>query len=305
MKDNTDRFFNSRWGVFNHFLYGDPGADLNFGPDLVDWNERVNNFDTEKLALTLHNMGASYYFITIMQGRKYMIAPNSAFDKICGTKPGEACAKRDLVLDLYKSLSKYDIDLYLYFTADGPYKDKELGEKFGFVEPRKNVTMDFSKKWASVLEEYAVRYGDKVCGWWIDGSYDIFGYNDELLSPYYNAIKKGNKKAIAAFNNGVKSELHKWYKDEEYTAGEFNDFYYIPNTRFIDNAQAHILAPLGISPDGNEFNGWHQKGAKHDKKYMKNYINAVNNAGGVVTVDIYVYPDGSFDKEQVDVLTGI
>ena len=35
---------------------------------------------------------------------------------------------------------------------------------------------EFIEKWASVLEEYAVRYGDKVKGWWIDGCYDYFGY---------------------------------------------------------------------------------------------------------------------------------
>ena len=72
----------------------------------------------------LHEMGAGYYVITTMQGRKFMIAPNKTFDRIAGTKTGEACAARDLVQDLYQALSRYGIDLYLYFTGDGPYKDE-------------------------------------------------------------------------------------------------------------------------------------------------------------------------------------
>jgi len=184
-----------RWGVFNHFLCGNPDGPgaLQDGPDLTDWNKRVELFDVERIAKDLHDIGAGYYFITLMQGRKYMCAPNATFDEIAGTKPGEACARRDLILDLSEALAKYDIDLFLYYTGDGPYRDAECGEKFGFLDPRKNVSMDFVQKWAAVLEEYAVRYGNRVKGWWIDGCYDFFDYDQEKLTPYYDAVKKGNK----------------------------------------------------------------------------------------------------------------
>lgn len=306
----TDRMYNKRWGVFNHFLYGVPGGTTCSEIDESDWNKRVEALDVKKIAYNLNEMGAGYYFITIMQGTKHMIAPNKAFDEIAGIEPGEACAKRDLIEDLYQALSKYDIDLYLYYTGDGPYKNEEIGVKFGFIEPRKNVSKDFVNKWASVLEEYSVRYGDKICGWWIDGCYDYFGYNDEMLKPYYDAIKRGNPKAISTFNNGVynngvKDELVKWYKDEEFIAGEFNDLVYIPKARFVYGAQVHILAPLGFSPDGNEYGGWGMPNIRHDNVYMREYIKKVNEKGGVVTVDIAINPDGSFDEEQMKALKGI
>ncbi len=45
-------------------------------------------------------------------------------------------------------------------------------------------------KYASVLEEYAMRYGENVKGWWIDGCYaggvvalDIKVYNDGSFDP--------------------------------------------------------------------------------------------------------------------------
>ena len=36
---------------------------------------------------------------------------------------------------------------------------------------RNDVPLLFVQRWASVLEEYATRYQDKVSGWWIDGCY--------------------------------------------------------------------------------------------------------------------------------------
>ena len=74
--DITERLFNRRWGVFTHFLYGEPGSQIPTEQVRRDWNLAVNNFDTEKLARQLNDVGAGYYFITIMQGQKYMIAPN-------------------------------------------------------------------------------------------------------------------------------------------------------------------------------------------------------------------------------------
>ena len=60
----------------------------------------------------------------------------------------------------------------------------------------------FAQRWSSVLEEYAVRYGSKVSGWWIDGCYgNAFNYTDAKLQYYSNAIKAGNPHAIVAFNS--------------------------------------------------------------------------------------------------------
>lgn len=305
MQQGIDRLLEKRWGVFNHFLYNPPGSSMDFGPDTVDWNERVNQLDVELIARQLHEMGAGYYFITVMQGRKYMLAPNATYDRIAGTRPGEACAKRDVISDLYTALSEYDIDLYLYFTGDGPYKDEEIGIRFGFINPRQNISVEFVEKWASVLEEYSVRYGNKVKGWWIDGCYDFFGYDQDKLALYAKAIKNGNPNAIAAFNNGVKDTLEKWYVQEEYVCGEFNDFVYLPKERFIQGAQAHILAPLGKLRTGEIYSAWGQKGTRHDHTYMKNYVTAANQRGCPVTIDIYIGENGAFDSVQTAVLTGI
>lgn len=306
MSEITERFYKSHWGVFNHYLYScqnNPEHPGNMGAGETSWERCTSELDVEKIARQLHEMGAHYYFFTLMQGRKYLAAPNSTFDSIAGTAPGQACCTRDIVMELSDALGKYGIDLYLYFTGDGPYKDEEIGKRFGFIEPRKDVTMDFVYKWSDVLREYALRYGDRVSGWWIDGCYDYFGYNDTLLYPYYSACKEGNPDAIVSLNGGVSEKLKKHFLCEEFVCGEYNDFTFIPEDRYVDGAQAHILAPLGKSCDGTEWNAWCRPGAKRDGAYMRDYISRVNAAGGVVTVDILLNRDGSFDERQTEVLS--
>ena len=311
---NKDRFYQRKWGVFNHLLeqiQNNPDAPHSYGKT-TDWDTLIKGIDTDKIAKTLHEMGAGYYVITVMQGSKHMIAPNATFDRIANTSPGEACSTRDLVLDLLKSLAPYDIDLFLYFTGDGPCRDHREAELFDFPLPwGRPVTKDFVDKWSSVLEEYALRYGDRIKGWWIDGCYrKSLGYTDELLEKYYRACKKGNPDALVALNNGVsKGGLENGCDFEDFLCGERNDFDLIPQQRFYKNSQAHLLAPLGISEENNPFpqtsgaGGWGCFGLKRSKEYLADYVSKVHNAGGVVSIDIGLYRDGSFDQKQVEALT--
>ena len=78
----ADRLLAKRkFGIFTHFLaHNEPGG----------WDKTVNNFDVPTLATTLSDIGAGWYFITLMQGRRYMCAPNAAFDAIAVTiTPGK------------------------------------------------------------------------------------------------------------------------------------------------------------------------------------------------------------------------
>jgi len=156
-----------------------------------------------------------------------------------------------------------------------------------------------------------VRYGDKVCGWWIDGCYRDttwcnYNYNDELLRIYYNAVKKGNPNAVVAFNNGVDHDFVKRNDSiSDFTAGEQVDFTMIPEARFIDGAQWHMLAPLGLPPEGkNCYEAWCKPGVKYGGAYLREYIDKVNSHGGVVTVDIWIDQTGGthFDPTQVETL---
>ena len=106
--------------VFTHFLQG---LQNSFGRNSLgkntSWDECVAAFDVEAYAADAAATGAKYAFITIMQDSQFMIAPNAVFDTLTGYKPAEACATRDLVLDLWAALNKRGLKLGLYFTGDG------------------------------------------------------------------------------------------------------------------------------------------------------------------------------------------
>lgn len=288
----TNRLLSDTFGVFNHFLYGDE-----------NWVKTTDSLDIKAYAARIAATGATHFGITLMQGTKYMLSPNKTYDEIAGTKPGEACAIRDVPLELGEELAKYGVDLYLYYTGDGPHKDPVIGGRFGMVEADRTATPAFVANWSAVLKEYAVRYGSLVKGWWIDGCYDFFKYNEELMAPYWDACHAGNPDCLVAMNCGVLSgQPQKRYSKDEYTSGEYNDFVVIPESGIIDGAFAHMLAPLGIAPNGDNNCSWKCPGLKRDGEYMYNYIKKLHEVGCALTIDIMVYPDGTFDPAQAEML---
>ncbi len=312
-----------KWGIFNHYLYySEKGYTDIRGerPDemrkmAAEWNEQTRSFDVEKLAATLHEVGCGYYIITVMQGTRFLLAPNDAYTRITGIAPGDACCERDLIADIAAALGQYDIDLFLYYTGDGPHFDKVAGPAMGLYEDYEadihgKVDEHFVKNWAAVLEEYAVRYGETVKGWWVDGCYKALGYNNDLLSIYHHAMLKGNPNVLAAFNSGTAAFVSetgddtpiKWYENETFTCGEDNDFTYIFKNRFTNGAQNHLLIPMGDYRGGNVCAGWRNTGVRRSKEYMADYIRRNNAAGAVITVDIFVDCRGNFDPAQVEAL---
>lgn len=321
---NTDRFVAKKWGVMCHLLYSvqnNPDLPSNEGAGCTPWNEFVSQIDVQNIAKELYEMGAGYFLLTIMQGNPYLIAPNAAFDRIVGSKPGEYCSERDLVLELSKELRKYDIDLFLYFTGDGPHKNVQTGNAMGFQDRFNEAPVPerFLKNWSSVLREYAERYKDVVKGWWIDGCYGYFGYDDEKLKYYHDALKSVNPDWLVAYNDGytveqawekdewaydptndelqkIPATLHKRSIYEDFLAGELIHFNVYPESRYLDGSQSHVLSHLGSR--GGLPGGWGGVDVLYTKKYLSKYLKAVWSVGGVVTIDMGLKRSGKFYEEQ-------
>jgi len=326
MNTKTDWFRDRKWGVFVHYLYqlqNNPATPNNDGVGETGWDECVNDLDVDLLAKQLHEINAGYLVITVMQQTRYMIAPNGTFDRLTGYKPGQACLTRDLVEDLYQALKKYDIALFLYFTGDGPTKDEKAAAAISGTG-RFPVEDGFVRLWASVLEEYSTRYGEKIKGWWIDGLYGGIGYNEQNMEIIYNAALKGNPNALFSANyygclsggenkhiEGIGDVLFGNFYHEiaaptkfcDYTAGEVVNFDAYPRERFVSGAQAHVLSFLGIPPEPvMVYDGWGKKGSKYSGEYMKKYIECVNKIGGVVSVDVCLHRSGRIDEDQLSIL---
>jgi hypothetical protein len=305
-----DWFKNQKWGVFTHYLYHEqnkPGTLTNQGAGETGWNECVDSLDVNRLAAQLAETGAHYLVFTVMQGTKYLCAPNATYNRLIGAKPGEACSRRDLIGDLINALDKYGISLFLYYTGDGPHLDPAAGSAMGFWDAYKVLNEEFLENWSSVAREYSLRYGSKIKGWWVDGCYrDAFGYNDSWLEYYVKALRAGNSESLLAFNNGVKDRVQYYTALDDYTCGEENYFEDIPDARFIKGVQWHILAPLGVPPKGgSQWEGWCKPGCKYSAEYMRDYVRRVTERGGVVTIDVALYRDGHIGAEQLAVLKAL
>src|SRR5512138_813704 len=203
---NTDWFLKAGYGVFVHYL-----EDLQNDPQQIhslgrrtSWDQCVREFDAQRFADAMAEAGAGYVIFTMHQRTRFLIAPNATFDRLTGYKPGEACATRDLVEDLYQSLHRHGIPLMLYWTGDGPRQDPRAAAALGWKDP---VPADYVRKWAAVAQEYGERYGEKVAGWWVDGSYRFIGYDEEKLGLLSPALKAGNPRRIIAFNPGVEDKV--------------------------------------------------------------------------------------------------
>jgi len=293
---NTDWFHKARYGVFVHYLTGlqNNRERVHSLGRQTPWDACVREFDTERFADAMAEAGAGYVVFTMMQITRFMIAPNATYDRITGYKAGEACSTRDLVADLHRSLSRRKIPLMLYWTGDGPRADPKAAPAFGWRTP---VSTEFVTRWASVAQEYGERYGPKVAGWWVDGCYRFLGYDEAKLGILAKALKAGNPQRIIAFNPGVEARVAAYSRHEDYTCGEQNRFADMPARRFIDGKQWHILSYMGT--------GWGQPGSQYRKRELAEYVFDVAQRGGVVSIDVLLFRDGSLDRSQLEVLKAV
>lgn len=297
-RSSTDWFQKAGYGVFVHYLEGlqnNPDEAHSLGRR-TGWDECVREFNTERFAAQVSETGAAYVVFTMMQLTRHLVAPNATFDRMTGYKPGEACSTRDLVMDLYRSLHKRGILLMLYWTGDGPSRDPKAAAGLDCPVNGK-VSEQFVRNWAAVAAEYGERYGPRVAGWWCDGSYPWLGYDETTLGILAAGMKAGGGNRIVALNPGVNDRVRPYSRHEDYTCGEQNDFVDIPSSRYVDGEQWHLLSYLGTN--------WGQPGTRLKKQALADYIHAVNAVGGVVSVDLMLYRDGSLDRSQVEVMRGL
>jgi hypothetical protein len=294
---DTDWFCDARWGVFVHYLWDvqNGGQRTNSLGRATAWDECVKEFDTEKFAEQIKEAGAEYVFFTMMQRTRYLIAPNATYDRLTGYKPGEACSTRDLVEDLYHSLDKRGIKLMLYWTGDGPREDGQAARGMGGWNGK--VSDEYVRNWAEVGAEYSKRYGERVRGWWVDGCYEAIGYNQKHWGIMAAALRSGNPHAIVALNNPQMTRSNSSTTNDDFTTGEQNSFSEIPDSRWRDGVQWHVLSYLGPA--------WGAPGLSYSADGLAHYVSAVNAAGGVVTIDVALFRDGSIDARQLAALKAV
>lgn len=287
---STEWFKDAKYGLFVHFLPGDETV----------FPLKVNEFDTAAFADDCELAGAGYVIFTIGQNSGYYNAPNAAYDRYTGYCPGERTASRDLIDDLHKALNRKGIKLMLYASALAPKEDKHAAFRLGCTEKYNGRTNDwiitetFRQRWAEVLEEYSVRYGGKVAGWWIDGSYEWASFDERTAEAYSKALKSGNAASVVCFNPGA-GVMIKVSDYDDYAAGEYNNFLAPECTdRWVDGIQWHQLSYITQT--------WGKGELGYTAERLADHIRRMNANGGVVTMDVPLDETSIGDRIRPDAL---
>ncbi len=319
---NSEYLKQSGWGVFFHFL-ASPASSIGECEYTTDeWNRRVDDFDTTKLASQLEEIGAGYFFITLGQNSGFYISPNPTYDEIVGRHPSR-CSDRDLVSDLYDALEPRGIKLLAYLPANAPIFDKQAMDKLKFapawqdrdpewcglrigdVEPVPGVDSrmsEFQRNWEAIIHDWSTRWEDKVIGWWIDGCYHpdlMYDFPDEPnFASFKAALKAGNPDALVSF--AIRCGTVKTGGWSDFTAGEMN--YSLPVTgkhskigQTEDGSLYHLLTFLG------EY--WGAGKPRFSAEFATSWMRQITDNGGVVTWDVPPTANGTISDDFMRVMS--
>lgn len=247
---NTDWFSDAGFGIMVHYLSSNIVQDKGS----KEWNDAVDSFDTDDFAMKASAAGAGYVMFTLGQNSGYYCSPNAAFDSIVGTNPGDLCSKRDLPMDLIKSLKKFNIPLILYLPSNPPVSNKLVSEKFRYSYGKDSATSSYNQPiLENMIREWSVRYGTDVKGWWFDGLYSWNNIKSTRMdmslkhniSTHTLAAKAGNKNSIVTYNYGFGTiQVNTPYCD--YSSGEKMTIDEYPASRWVEpGVQWFLFTYLG------------------------------------------------------------
>lgn len=305
----TDWLHHAGWGVFCHYLADTASSAQAVELSPESWNARVDAFDVPLLTEQLVRAGAKYFMITIGQNSGFFCAPNATYDAIVGRHPSR-CSRRDLVGDIADSLGRAGIRTLVYTASGAPQHDTLACEKlhWRFVPPTPSTSheipsagrlREFETLWTQVLRDWALRWGPKISGWWLDGVWSEDRSAPDGRPDFAGlgaALRAGNPDAIVAHNAGVKMPrvIALPGTDEDYTAGEFDFALPVPGRwydgtaawpgRFVGEEQFHVLTFMG--------DWWGRGEPRFPAAFTKAYTEMVMAAGGAITWDVPIAADG-------------
>lgn len=304
------------YGLFMHYL-----ADND--TTLDEWNRRTDAFDVELVADQAATAGAKWMYLTAGQNSGFYCSPNMTYDSILaerGFKP--RCSERDLISDFADALLKRGIYPMVYSTSMGPFFDDEAIQALEAVPPwncnkhvgnyehvKKYAVSDpllkkFQTYWEAMHREWSLRWGKKVNGWWIDGSY----YSDKMyrhadapnFESFASAIRAGNPESMIAFNPGIVTPPHTLSSLEDYTAGEANEPWAMLDSDFNvpDGAVKHILTYTGVT--------WNAGEQRFCQNELSALIQTAEHRGVALTLDVpFSSENGAINPRAIDAFRAI
>ena len=291
------------WGVMTHYLADWQAREHNMTMTPALWNKLIDGFDAKGMAKRLESVGAGHYQLSLGQNSGYYLSPNAVYDAVTGAQTSK-CSHRDLVADFYEELHKRDIKLMVYLPSGAPGQDKAAVEALEWRNgPYPNK--EFQLKWQRVIAEWSQRWGKKVAGWWFDGCYFPNSMYRSEDAPNFRsfaaAARAGNSESSIAFNPGVIYRIMAMSPEDDYTAGEIDKPEMATVRRDqggrMDGAQIHMLSFLGEH--------WGSGKPRFTSEQVVAYTKKIRDAGGAVTWDVPVEPDGTITQAFLDQLAAL
>jgi hypothetical protein len=291
---NVDDFTKSKYGLSVGYL---PSATLPAASDGT-WSRTIANFDVAAFVEDVVETGAGYVIFSVGQTSGYYNSPNAAYLSITNTQPGQYVPTRDLVLEVAQGLKKKGIATLAYIAAEGPTAaPTEIINNFP-VRSDTASDPDFRKRFNQMIREWAERWGTDVAGWWIDGAW-VDGYTNLIdgqanLDELISAARAGNPASLIAANPSS-GQFTTLTDQQDFLAGEDTYFSQLPSPTATNSGirQAwHTISFLGSD--------WSEPSAnRYSDQQLVKYVQAVNQGGGIVTMDVAVDASGNLSSMQL------
>ena len=282
---NTDWFVKEGYGLMFHWTSQSVGRDGFIKPfDLA-----VADFDLDAFVTMVESTGAGYVLFTVGHAEPYCPAPLTSWEKY---HPGHT-TRRDLIAEMSDALRVEGIKLMCYFPTHVVAKRGQVdGKTFEMINH-------------DVMTEFGQRYGEKVLGYWFDGWYQCFEeYPDVSFPDFFKACKAGYPDRLIALNSWVYPAVTEW---QEYWAGENASPVKIPRNGTYERgpgAGLQFQSLLIMEPY------WVQKKTEMpDPRFtidkLSSYIKDCMENGGVVTINLGIYQDGTIGEKSLEVMQGV
>jgi len=277
-RPSTDFMLRAKYGTMFHWTTN----SINQQGQKVPWQQMVSQFDMQKFANMVVEMGVGYVLFTPAHAVRTFPAPLKMWEKY---HPGMTTT-RDLIMEMADSLKARGIPLMLYFPP-----------QFAWNSP---VTADFNTANREILTEIGERYGKKVVGYWFDGLYQgAEKYPDFSFESLNQYCKAGNPDRVYCLNSWIYPSVTNW---QDYWAGEVAGLVTMPTTRYFTNGPAvGLQSQLLVILEPQWWMDQLGRTPSYSAQQMSNYaVSAIRN-GVALTVNTMIYADGTILPASLNV----
>lgn len=268
------------------------------GPPL-SYCDAVREFDVDKFANTVSEMGAGFVVFTTSHAGFYFPGPNSVIDSIL---PGRTCP-RDLVGDLADALNRRNIRLALYFHPG--HDDSPWWQRTHFNEDKN----DYFKQWRDIISSIGNQYGTKLAGWWFDdAAFTYYPFNPDW-EQMTAAARAGNPDRVVSYNSWILPKLNEFYDvfagENAFWEPKYEDLAFLPvggAGRYTGDSQKGLQAEITVLINGDWGHFKRDQPIRPPRFSVDEVVSKLKDAlsrKAVPLLDVEAYQDGTISSETL------